>query len=249
MENNNDMIFDCYGPITESRKEFLDRLLPELIRSCNLKTALDVGCGVGFFSEYLHKLGLNITALDARPENIAEAKKRYPNIQFHLYNIEEPEIQNLGSIDLLLCFGLLYHLENPFRAIRNLYELTKKLVIIETMVSPNQLAGATFVDENHEIDQSLQYIALVPSETGFVKMLYRAGFESVYKPKKMPNQNHFRETLKYRRRRTILVASKTTLNSRILNKLTEPPAADIWHKKWGFRVERILKFFGKPLHL
>src|SRR6478736_4155918 len=38
------------------------------------KRALDVGCGAGLLSEPLARLGANVTAIDAAPENITAAK-------------------------------------------------------------------------------------------------------------------------------------------------------------------------------
>src|SRR5262245_54606566 len=106
---------------TEARIGFLNKWLPGLTKSESLGTALDVGCGVGYFSRSLSDLGFEVVALDGRPENIAEAQRRYPKVKFAILNLEDPAVQELGSFDLVLCFGLLYHLENPFLAIRNLY--------------------------------------------------------------------------------------------------------------------------------
>ena len=39
----------------------------------------------------------------------------------------------LGEFDLVLCFGLLYHLENPMRTIRHLRALTGQGLLLESM--------------------------------------------------------------------------------------------------------------------
>ena len=44
------------------------------------------------------------------------------------YNVEDPQVRELGASDLVLCPGLLYHLENPFQAIRNLHALTARIL-------------------------------------------------------------------------------------------------------------------------
>ena len=56
-------------------------------------------------------------------------KNRYPNIPFYIANVEDSSIAHLGKFDLVLCFGLLYHLENPFAAMRKLYALTTKSLL------------------------------------------------------------------------------------------------------------------------
>jgi orotate phosphoribosyltransferase len=47
-----------------------------------LKNAADAGCGVGFFSQTLAECGLNVCGFDGREENVAEARRRFPQIPF-----------------------------------------------------------------------------------------------------------------------------------------------------------------------
>src|SRR6266478_5089926 len=91
-----------------------------------LSKAVDAGCGVGFFSQTLAECGLNVRGFDGRGENVAEARRRFPHIPFEQGDIEERAILELGRYDLVLCCGLLYHLENPLLAIRHLRGLTEK---------------------------------------------------------------------------------------------------------------------------
>jgi 2-polyprenyl-3-methyl-5-hydroxy-6-metoxy-1,4-benzoquinol methylase len=131
--------------ITQARQNFFQQWLPGLVQSAQFKTALDPGCGVGYFSRYLSGLGLKVAAFDGRSENVAEAKRRHPDIPFITCNIEDPSIQKMGSFDLILCVGLLYHLENPLLAIRHLSALTGKVLIIESMITPSQSKMAPHV--------------------------------------------------------------------------------------------------------
>ncbi|MGH2395639.1 MAG: class I SAM-dependent methyltransferase [bacterium] len=243
-------VFDRYGAITDRRKEFLSRLLLRIQNVQPLKTALDVGCGVGHFAQFLADMRLGVRALDVRPENVAEARKRYPHIAFHVGDVEDPQILRLGPADMTLCFGLLYHLENPFRAIRHLSQLTAKVAIIESMVAPHRLPLAVLVDESSEEDQSLRQVAFVPSEACLAKMLYRAGFRKVYRVLDLPEHEEFRESLRLKRRRTTLVASKADLPVASLSLFAEPRLDNIWEKSWvwtgrvarlvGTRVRRVL---------
>src|SRR5258708_37344190 len=105
------------------------RLKPAL----GLSNAVDAGCGVGFFSQTLAECGLNVCGLDGRGENVAEARRRFPHISFEQGDIEERAILQLGRFDLVLCFGLLYHLENTLRAVRNVRGLTVKCVWLEAI--------------------------------------------------------------------------------------------------------------------
>lgn len=242
-----ELVFDLYGTINERRKEFLRALLPGLLELCHLRTALDVGCGLGFFSKVLTEMGLEVRAFDARTENVAEARIRYPNVVFRVCDVEDSMVLHLDPADMTLCFGLLYHLENPFRAIRNVHALTSKVAIIESMVAPYRLPYAVMVDEPAHEDQSLRQVAFVASEAGLTKMLYRAGFSIVYRARSLPEHEEFRESLGIRRRRTILVASKMALTLPNLVALREPHMGNVWEKPWGHPVERVVRSLRKRL--
>ena len=136
--------------INKARIDFLKTLLNDIGKKEKLITALDAGCGVGFFSQFLKDSGFKVTAFDGRAENIAEAQKRGPGIDFKLFNIEDPSLASLGKFDIVLCCGLLYHLENPFLAIRNLASLTGKVLLIETVVAPYKNPSAFLYEEDEE---------------------------------------------------------------------------------------------------
>lgn len=217
--------------LAESKRDFLQMFVPDLIRAEGLQTALDVGCGLGFFSGYLSGMSLKVVAFDSRSSNVAEATKRNSEISFHVHDVEDSAVSELGSFDLVLCLGLLYHLENPFCAIRNLCSLTKKHLIIETMVAPYELLVAALHTEGAGEDQSLHWIALIPSEMCFVNMLYKAGFRAVYRTKVLPKHEDFRSHLMRRKVRTVLVASKTGLQLPILELAPANwPRNDIWQR-------------------
>lgn len=57
------------------RREFFDRFLPDLVRRHGLRTALDVGCGFGYFSGYLKGLGLQVTTIDGVKKTQVKERK------------------------------------------------------------------------------------------------------------------------------------------------------------------------------
>lgn len=238
--------------ITEARQSLLRQVLPDLSERLGLQSALDVGCGVGYFSAFLRDMGFRVVALDGRTENVEEAQKRFPDIKFHNLNVEESAVRQLGSFDLVLCFGLLYHLENPFAAMRNLHALTNKVLLIESMCVPAREPILRLRDEGQSQDQSLRFIAFYPSESCLIKMCYKAGFPFVYRFNQLPLHEDFKTRLSRRRTRTMLAASQMPLDSPFLSLTPEPVSvADPWTTAWAhieYRFQRIKNFIRKPWH-
>ncbi|MCU1243191.1 MAG: hypothetical protein JWO71_3917 [Candidatus Acidoferrum typicum] len=220
-----------YVKLIRARGETIRRVVTELRPALGLGTALDAGCGVGFFSRILEECGLDVSGFDGRPENVAEARRRFPAIAFETGDVESAEILKLGAFDLTLCFGLLYHLENPMLALRRLRVLTGKGLLLESMCIPGNQPGMVLREEPSTADQSLTDIALYPTEACLVKMLYRAGFAAVYRVAELPDHDDFRETAEHARRRTVLFASLAAVRVAGLAEIAEPhEESDPWSK-------------------
>ena len=206
---------------TRARQDFLQGFLGEIRTQAALRYALDIGCGVGYLSKFLLDLGFEVVAMDGREENTIEARKRHPSITFltadaeRLTNEVEPR-------DLVLCAGLLYHLENPFRVIRNLHALTRKVLIVEGMCTPGPGAAMELLDEGSSNDQGLNFVAFYPTQGCLVKMLYRSGFPFVYLFQRLPEHSLYRESVGRKRERTMMVASKLPLNATNITLAQEP---------------------------
>jgi FkbM family methyltransferase len=224
---------------------FLERLLQPLKDTHALKTALDTGCGVGYFSRFLADREFQVTGVDGRAENAREASARHKDIAFLERNIEAQDFRNLGSFDLCLCFGLLYHLENPMQAVRNLFETTGKILIVETMIAPGSGMTAVLRDEGRGADQALAYAALVLSEEALTAALYRAGFPHVYSMRELPDHADFRECLDAYRSRTVLAASKVPLANELLVRAPNPQSVNHWQKPDTY-ARRLIRFLRRP---
>ncbi len=247
-------VFDqkLYESLNSSRAEVVKRLLSELKEKLGLRTAIDIGCGVGYFAGLLRNLGFEITAVDGRQENVEEARRRFPQVRFETCDAEDPGLRQLGTFDLVFCFGLLYHLQNPLLTIRHLHVMTRQLLLVEAVIFPGETPIMGLVDEGLTEDQGLSHFAFYPTEACLVKMLYRAGFAFVYRFKKMPDHPDYRAGLGWRKVRTLLAASHADLHSALLTPVPEPNMAiRPWDGTSGIggvdSVNRLLRFAGKPL--
>jgi SAM-dependent methyltransferase len=236
--------------LVEARQALLREILPASVQEHGLRTALDPGCGVGYFSALLRDMGFDVSAFDARLQNVEEARRRHPGITFSIANIEDPAPQKLGQFDLVLCFGLLYHLENPMRAFRNLRALTGKLLLVESAAIPEQKPALYLRDDPEIEDQGVHCFAAYPTEGALHKMAYRSGFSYVARFASLPDHGDPRPTVGCRRFRTMLAASMTPLGAPHFVPVEEPQnPPDPWitdptgvTKMW----RRFGKFMEKP---
>lgn len=218
-------IFDHprYGEINRVREPIVRRIAPVLAAFNSRKpTAIDVACGVGYYSKVLDSLGFAVLGVDARKENVEEARRRYPELRFEIFDAEDSHLSKLGTFDLVFCFGLLYHLENPFRTIRSLSAMSSNTVMVEGICYPSWEPVMVLMDEYESVDQGLNRVAFYPSEICLVKMLLRGGFSDCYLPRQMPEHEEYKRDFLGFRKRTLLVASKVQITSDLLTPWPEP---------------------------
>lgn len=218
------LVFDLpyYETLNAARGAVLRELVSSLRTELGLSTAVDIGCGVGWFSALLQDLGFEVLGLDGREENVGVAKLRCPEIEFGVADAEDLAIRTFGKFDLALFLGLFYHLENPFAAIRNLHAMTAKVAILEGICVPGAEAIFAVRDETSTEDQGLRHVALYPTEAGLIKLLYRAGFPHVFRLAVVPDFPEYSASPTRRRARIVLVASLVPLSNDLLRPASEP---------------------------
>ena len=178
----------------------LDRAVGQ---DCSQLTAVDLACHQGWFALHLARRGFrSITAVDARAEHLADAQlmadvlgvRTLKPVQL---DIEDARADEIGVHDVTLMLGLLYHLENPVRALRLARAVTGRVMLIESQVVPH-LAGlidwgsvqfqrhmvGTFgivdeTEERHAPEAGVRGICLAPSIEALEWLLRRVGFARV----------------------------------------------------------------------
>lgn len=69
---------------------------------------LDIGCGPGSFSRYIHEKGFNIEGIDLSEEMLKIAKQKVPNVNFKLMDMRKLDHENNSFDGLLLAYSLIH---------------------------------------------------------------------------------------------------------------------------------------------
>lgn len=106
----------------------------EIIKKYNLKSVLDIGCGLGTkLTEIIYPVSRDITGIDVEYA-IGLCKKKYSFGQWLIDDIENPRLKLNKNFDLIIAADLIEHLINPDKLLSYLVEYCHKdtLFIIST---------------------------------------------------------------------------------------------------------------------
>jgi SAM-dependent methyltransferase len=155
------------------------------------KRVLDAGCGVGHFGPFYLCRGCSVTGLDGRAENIAILRERHPRIDGRVGDLQTIDLSTLGDFDVVHCFGLLYHLDSPVAALRNMHAVCRELLVLETMVCDSSRPLVVLADEDKSVNQALEGLGCRPSPSFVALALNRIGFRCVYGTNDPPHHPDF----------------------------------------------------------
>jgi len=166
-------------------------------------TAVDLACHQGWFSMHLARRGFReVLGVDGREEHLGDARLvaralGVGNFRTLRADLEDAKPADIGEHDVTLMLGLLYHLENPVRALRLARAVTRRVLLIETQVVPHlsgivdwgshhfqrHMVGAFGIidetEETHGAETGIHGICLAPSIPALEWLLKRVGFARV----------------------------------------------------------------------
>ena len=137
---------------------------------------LELGCGTGELGQAFVERGALVVSLDARPDHIAELRRRYPDREAHVADLEAWDPTAMGSFDAILCFGLLYHLSTPAAFLAACTRAADTLYL-ETVVLDSSEPIWLPVDEEGD-DQAFSSRGCRPSPSWITDELTRHGFST-----------------------------------------------------------------------
>jgi SAM-dependent methyltransferase len=218
----NELLFDqpYYLAINEARWPVFEHLLGVARQAGPIDSILDAGCGPGWFAEKMSAAGLKVLGVDARVQLVIEARRRAPKARFEAFDFDRAELDDApDQQDAVFAFGLLYHLENPLRAIRVMRACARHAVFLETMTIPERTATARLVQENPNETQGFHGLALVMTPTAIVHALFAVGFAHVYVYEGGVAHPDFAQTAERHKRRDIFLATDAPVSDPTLREV------------------------------
>jgi len=184
-------------------------------------TVLELGAGIGDHSHYYLDRGCTVSITEARNEKLAIIRRRYPQQIVTALDLEHAVA--IPPAEVVHCYGLLYHLNNPDAALQFMSDHCTKYLFLETCVSFGMEKEMHLASEDGaDLTQALSGTGCRPTKPWLFERL-RALFEYVYCPKTQPNHDEFpldwTDSKKHRatRQRSVFIASRTAINNNILS--------------------------------
>jgi SAM-dependent methyltransferase len=104
---------------------------------------LDLACNEGLYALEFASRGARVVAIDGREEHLEKARFAQRALAIETVEFIRDDVRNLsadrlGTFDVVLCAGILYHLDAPdvFRFVQAVAGMTHGFTIIDTHVSP-----------------------------------------------------------------------------------------------------------------
>ncbi len=187
--------------IHATRRDKLLRIIAEHVPDAAALTAIDLACHEGYYALEMARYFRTVQGVDYRDVNIVAAREMadvvgVANVTFTVGDLQTMAPRDELRADFVLCYGLIYHLENPIHAIRLASELAGKHILIETQVFPYDITGrvedgyyrsqrrvegmfSLSADYAHQSTGGPSDLALVPSLNAVLFLLQTFGFRHV----------------------------------------------------------------------
>ncbi len=103
---------------------------------------VDLGCLEGGFALALAQRGARVLAIDARQANLDKVRLliehfELGNLEVACADVKEFTRERYGDFDVVLCLGLLYHLDRPVAWLQQAAAVTRAVLIVDTHLAPD----------------------------------------------------------------------------------------------------------------
>jgi tRNA (mo5U34)-methyltransferase len=178
---------------------------------------IDLACNEGWFSHRMLEWGASyVLGVDIRPRLIERAALLRTHfgiptnrMELRCADVFDLDIAELGTFDVVLCLGLIYHLENPVGALRIARGLTRGICAIESQLtkqnepimlgngkadfyeeSPASFAARVETDwESNMLASAGGVVSLTPNRAALLQGAEAAGFVELELAQPAPGHN------------------------------------------------------------
>ena len=188
----------------------------------NGRSVLEVGAGPGHHTGFYVQRGCRVVATDARVECTQEIASKFPSVRTAVIDMNHAwALQALGKFEIVHCYGLLYHLEDPESAIREMAFVCTDLLLLETCVSARGNSINLVPEVEADYTQSITGQGCRPGREWVFSMLQRE-FPFVYQTRTQPDHEEFPVDWENGAQgegliRIVTVASRTKLDNPLLS--------------------------------
>ena len=120
----------------------IDHAWPAILEACGGslkgKRVLDIACNCGGFAVIAAQAGAEqVVGIDVEDHYLEQANfirdaLALDNLEYRKLHIEDLSPETVGTFDLVLCFGILYHLENPVLSLKRIASVAKDVLVVDT---------------------------------------------------------------------------------------------------------------------
>jgi SAM-dependent methyltransferase len=161
------------------------------------KRVLDLGCNAGFWSLQAINAGADyVHGVDGRQMHVDQANLVFEALEiersryrFEVGNVLTRDFTDLGSFDIVLCLGLLYHIAKPMELFENVAKVSSDILLIDTGVSA--LPGSV-IELRRESTEDVRYavdyeLVMFPTRRAVLDMVGQFGYHAVPLEPQMPS--------------------------------------------------------------
>ncbi|EEF62095.1 class I SAM-dependent methyltransferase [Pedosphaera parvula] len=92
------------------------------------KTLLELGAGHGDIGHFFSMLGAKVTCVEGRKDNTRMLVQRYPSLKAITHDLNQG-LPSKEHYDIIIHFGVLYHLQTPERSLRESCQCSDHLIL------------------------------------------------------------------------------------------------------------------------
>jgi SAM-dependent methyltransferase len=130
------------GASERNARRILQPVADAVARPLGELRVLDLGALEGLYAIELARQGAEVVAIEGREGNAAKARFAAEALGLERLDVVHADVRSLtraehGEFDVVLCLGLLYHLDTPdvFELVRTIASVCRRLAVFETQVA------------------------------------------------------------------------------------------------------------------